>query len=122
MINDPFFTYKVFLIIFLMGVGCGVIFELIKFVLMLFKNNKILKNILDFFCCLIFTLIFFFSLNQFNFGSFRLYLLVSFSLGFYLERKTIGKLIAKSLIFVYNKVTKLLGLVRTSKVGLFLFK
>lgn len=114
--------FLVFLIVLLYGFGCGFFVTITNFFVSLFKKNVILKNITDFINALVFGVLFFISINFHNFGEFRLYLLISFVLGFICEQKTINKPFAKLLNFGYNGIAKLLKKFKNSKCGKVLFK
>ena len=122
MIFNLSFQYVAFLIVFGIGFATGFGKDIFNSILVIFKNNNIAKNVLDFVFCLTFALLFFLSLNYFNYGQFRLYLFFAFILGFVLQRKMLGKLFAKLFLLVYNKTIKLLNKFKTSKVGLILFR
>jgi hypothetical protein len=121
-ISDTIFEYKIFLIIFLVGIIVGALYGVLKMVLYIFKNNLILQNILEFLFAIFFVAALFFALNLYNFGQFRLYLLFSYGLGFFMERITVGKLFAKIFLYVYNCSIKLLKKLYGSKLIKFVLK
>lgn len=98
---------RVFFICVLVGVILGAIYGLINIVKAVFRNNFITNNIIDFLYSILFCLVSLYTLIQFNFGQVRLYLIVAFIFGFYLERKTLGKVFAKLEHWLYNKLGKL---------------
>jgi len=103
MFNDFYFEYRVFLIILLLGLVAGFLLSLFKFILHICKGNIVAKNILDFLYVSLFTLLFFVVINYVNFGVFRLHLIAGYSLACYAYIKTLGKPVAKGLIFIYTK-------------------
>lgn len=110
-----------FVIMFLLGICLGIAYGLIN------TLNNIHQNIfLQIFCDIIFVIIaftlFFLSLNKINLGSLRLYLLIGYLLGFTIERITLGKLFAKGIQNVYNKMKIIIKRFKTSKLGKFIFK
>lgn len=122
MFNSFAFEYYVALVVFGFGVLCGVLYEFNLTILRMFKNRIIVKNILDFIFAGVFATLFFISLNYFNFGQFRLYLLIIFTLGVILEHKLMGKLFAKTTSVVYNIVVKLIAKFKTTRIAKILFK
>ena len=95
---------KLFLMFLLFGAILGAIWGLLNFAKLTFKNNVVIKHILDVPYAALFVLGFFAMLIQNNYGEFRLYLLAAWCFGTYLERKTIGKLFAKVYFWLYNKL------------------
>lgn len=122
MITDAAFEYKVFFLVLLFGLLSGVVYGIFNMIVLSFKKNIIIKNISDGIFMLIFASIFFYCLNAYNFGTFRVYLLITYIIGFIIERKTIGKLFAKLFLLVYNYNIKLIKKFKKSKAGAFLFK
>lgn len=122
MINSAGFEYKVFLLALLFGVISGAIYGVLNMVVVGFKNNIVLKNVLDGLFMLIFAGLLFYCLNAFNYGAFRMHLLITYIVGFLLERKTIGKLFAKLFLLVYNYIVKTIKKFKQTKPGVFLFK
>jgi len=55
-------------------------------------------------------------------GQFRMFLLIGYLLGFYLERITLGKLFAKGYKKLYNFIVKVLKKFAQSKIGKVLLK
>lgn len=109
-------SVRVFFICFGIGVVLGAGVGILNIIKSLFKHNLVVDNILDclysIFCCIVdlFTLI------EFNFGVLRLYLIVAFLLGMYIERKTLGKVFAKLLTWLYNKISKVIVTLRKTKI------
>ncbi len=67
-------------------------------------SRKFLKHFVDFFRGVIFFLIYFITLCVLNFGLFRLFTLVGFTLGFMIERFFIRKHIFSAINFCRNKI------------------
>lgn len=121
MIHSALYEYKVFIIFVLLGLLAGAAYGITQFIIFVVKN-KLFTHIAEFcFACVLGGGLFL-GINFYNFGVFRLYLLVCYLLGFYIERKTIGKLFAKLYALVYNYVVKLLKKFRHSALGVALFK
>lgn len=90
------------------GIIAGIFRDLTIFILKLLKNNKVIKIILDLIFSLIFSFLFIICLNVVNFGEFRIYLLLSYILGFILERKTLGFLVDFIFEKIYNFIVKII--------------
>ena len=114
--------YLITLIIFSFGLAAGALYGIFKLILIIFKNNKVAFNVLDFVFVLIFGAVLFFALNYYNMGQFRFYLFAFYVFGFILERVTLGKLFAKLYVMMYNNIIKLCRLFKTSKAGKIIFK
>lgn len=115
------FTGVVFLWLVVAGVLFGVVYEC-GFVLRGITGfNKVVTVIVD---TLIFSfagVCFFFTIYYVNNGIFAFYEVMGFIIGFFLERLSIGKLLANILFFVYNNLVKLCKyLKKKSKVFRFL--
>jgi hypothetical protein len=102
---------------FLLGVFYGILNLVTSF-----KKRLTLQIIID----LIFSMTFFLSLiisiNAVNMGQFRLFLLIGYICGFFIERITLGKLFAKGFKKVYNLLTIICKRFSQSKVGRIIFK
>jgi len=108
---------KIVSLYFLVGFVLGTIYEILKFIVHIFKHHISIQIITDF----LFTIIFGASviiLNHcFFLGEFRLHLLIFCFLGFYIERKTVGKIFAKLFLLLYNKVSKVLNKFKSTPFG-----
>ncbi len=96
--------------IFMIYVGLlvGIVYEICVCV-----RKILLSNIAITICCdivfgIILVFAFFFGINYCNYGQFRVFLLISYLFAFWLERTTIGFLVAKLINFIYNQGRKLL--------------
>lgn len=85
----------IFLIVLAIGFGCGFLFDGRNFVCFLCNKNKVVGIILDVLVGLGLGAILLFSALEFNYGELRLYLIFSFLFGIFLQRITIGRIIAK---------------------------
>ena len=90
-----------FLLMLFCGCVVGIIYEVGFFIRKLIPL-KITIFIVDAIFVVLSFIIFIFAINYCNFGYFRLFLLISFLLGFVIERVSIGFLVAKILEFIYN--------------------
>lgn len=99
------------------GILAGIVRDFCLFVFNLFKKNKIVKLILDILFMIIISILFILCLNVVNYGEFRLYLLLSYILGFVVERKTIGYLVDFIFQKIYNLIVK--GIKKLSQTKIF---
>lgn len=84
------------------GLIIGIIYDFCKFNVRLLKNKKVAQIIFDCFFSITFVLLFFVCLNVVYFGEFRLFVLISFILGFVLEQKSLGFLVDFIIKKLYN--------------------
>ena len=98
-----------FLLIFLIGLGSGLIFDIFKYLTFLCNKNSIIEKIFDCISIVLCGIIFFFACLTLNFGEFRFYLFLGYILGILLERFTLGIFIAKIASCCYNSVRKILN-------------
>ncbi len=101
-----------FLAMLYAGVIVGVVSEIESFILKLTKNAALISTILDVLVVLFGGFAFIITINSTCFGYFRVYMLVAFLFGIYLEKTTIGFLVAFLCKFVYNNIIKLIALMR----------
>lgn len=106
MLYETLLQGQIFLGMFYFGLIAGIFLEAKNLLDKIFKN-KIFIAITDFSFLLISSFLFILSENLFNYGEFRLFLLIAFVLAVYLEHKTIGYLVEKFFILAYNFINKL---------------
>jgi len=98
------------------GLISGIIKEIFIFFINLFNKNKIIKFILDLIYMIILSLIFILCLNIVNYGEFRIYLLISFILGYFIERKSLGFLVDFIIKKLYNFINLLVKKINKLKI------
>ena len=101
------------------GLVGGVFYEMKTLFFKPLEKNKVLTTILDSVFFVILALLFFFAVQFTNYGEIRFFLFLSFFLGFFLERITIGSMLAKFFKVLYNKivnVTKKLKIMKNKKI------
>ena len=101
-LNQPL----VLLIIFLVGLICGLIFDIAKILTTLSGGDKWSLHIFDFIATIICFLLLFFANLKFNLGQFRLYVLGVFLISFALQRYFSKFLWTKLLSKWYTSITK----------------
>lgn len=97
----------IFLIIFGIGLGSGLIFDLRKYLDFLTANKKIVGIMLDILATIIVCGVLYFSNLAFNYGQFRFYIPLSFFAGLIIERYTLGLFVAKICSWCYTKFRNL---------------
>lgn len=113
---------KVILIFLMLGFLSGVLYGICKFINVLFNYNTIILIITDIIFSIISGFSFTNAINFYFFGKIRLYIVVIFLLGLYLERKTLGKLFAKLYFILYNVGRKSMERFSSTKLGKIIFK
>jgi len=112
---------KDFCILFAIGIGLGIIYGILN-IFARIKKNIVVQIISDILFSTIAFLTFILMINLINMGQFRMFLLIGYLLGFYLERITLGKLFAKGYKKLYNFIVKVLKKFAQSKIGKVLLK
>ena len=104
-----------FFLTFLVGFGCGFITDIRNYISFLCNKNKILNFILDILVSVICCFVFFACVLAFNFGELRFFLILSFVMGIFLQRISIGTIIAKVSKVCYNFFRNLISKVNYGK-------
>ncbi len=112
-LNEP----KIFLFLIIFGFLCGFLFDICYLITFLCNENKIVKNILQFFATIICFFIVFLINLKLNYGVFRVYILISFFFAIFLERITLGKLFAKTRNWCYTHFKKLVNFAKEKLNG-----
>lgn len=86
------------------------------------RKHLVFKNILEFILTVLGVVLFVILVLYVNLGEFRLFLLLGYIIGIYLERITLGKIFAKGYIWVYNKLVASAKKFAKSRVGQVIFK
>lgn len=98
---------SLFFIFLLTGFVSGFIFDIGNFIKFLFANKKIPSIILDFIQTSLSIILLFFVNLKYNFGLFRVFPIIIFCFSFFIERISLGKILAKGRILCYNFIEKL---------------
>lgn len=98
------------------GLICGIIKEIFNFILNLLKNKKVFIFLFDFIFIILFSFLFIFCLNIVNYGEFRVFLLISFILGYFIERKSLGNLVDFLIKKIYNFLKIIVNKIRNLKI------
>lgn len=97
------------------GILGGVLYELKAIIAKPFKT-KAINIVLDVVFCFLLSLIFLFTVHFTNYGEIRLFILLSFFLGFMLQRISIARVLAKVFYFLYNVFARLIKKVKLPKI------
>ena len=108
---------KIFLLLIIFGFLCGFLFDISYLITFLCKENKIIKNIFQFFSTIICFFVVFLINLKLNYGIFRAYVFISFFFAVFLERISVGKLFAKTKIWCYNLFKKFVNFTKEKLNG-----
>ena len=95
------------------GILSGFAYEITH--LFKFKNNVVIF-VQDLVFMLIFSVLYIISVHFFCFGELRFYTILAFIVGFLIERKSIGKIVALFLNMLYNICVKCLTKLKQTKI------
>lgn len=110
-----------FFILSLIGIFVGIVYEFLN-ILPRIKKRVSLQIIADIIFTLLAFFIFIVSVNIINLGQLRAFLITAYTLGFTLERITIGKIFAKAYKKLYTYLIKVAKVFAKSKLGRILLK
>lgn len=108
-------------IMFICGIIIGIIYGILN-IANFIKSRLYTQIISDIIFSIISVVLYIILINQINSGEIRIYLLLSYILGFFIERITLGKLFAKGYKNVYNYIVKVFKKFTKSKFGRLIFK
>ncbi len=111
MLYETLLQGAIFLTLFYFGLFCGVFFEVKKMLDKMFKHWTLIL-ITDILFFIISAFLFVFAENLFNYGEFRLYLLLAFVLGAFIEHFSVGFLVEKFFIIIYNLINRVIYLLK----------
>lgn len=94
--------FYIFLSCIFFGFLSGLFFDLAGLICFLCKNNKIIRFFCDFFAVLMCFFVVFLICYKLNYGQFRIYIPLVFGGFCYLQRITLGKLVAKGYLKCYT--------------------
>ena len=115
------FQLKDFSLMLFAGVIIGILYGLLN-ISTTIKKIWVIQIVVDIIFCIL-SLATFLALTIFiNLGEFRMFLLLGYVLGYYLERLTLGKLFAKGYKKVYNGSINILKKFANSKLGRMILK
>ena len=97
-------TISDFLIFSILGLICGFGYDILKVIKNLFKNNIFIVNIIDFCFVVLCGFCFIFCIFKFEYGSFKLFEIISFIFGIIFEQIIVEILFTSPIKWVYNKI------------------
>ena len=98
------------------GLMVGIVCEIASFCVKLSKNNGVIRSFFDILIAIFGCFVMIFCINSVGNGYFRLFFLLGFALGLVLERVSLGFLVAKGCLFVYNISIKIKDFLRRDKI------
>jgi hypothetical protein len=98
------------------GLIVGVVCEIANFCVKLSKNNCVMRSFLDILIAIFGCFAMIFCINSVANGYFRGFFLLGFVVGIVLERVSLGFLVAKGCLFVYNISIKIKDFLRRDKI------
>ena len=104
-LNQPL----VFLIIFLVGLGCGLVFDVARILTTLSGGDNFSRHLFDFVATILSFGTLFIANLKVNLGQFRLYVIAVFLISFSLQRFVSKILWTKLLLKCYTRITKRKG-------------
>lgn len=107
MLYETLLQGQIFLCMLYFGLIAGIVFEAKNLIINAFSKNKVVCFVLDLIFMVVASLLFVLAKNISNYGEFRIYLLIGFVLGIYLEHASIGFLVEKFFLLCYNWITKI---------------
>lgn len=97
------------------GLLCGIVYDFFKFILNLFGRKRFFQIVGDILFSFVFVILFFVCLNVTNYGEFRIFVLISYILGFFVEQKTLGFLVDFIFQKLYNFLRKVFAKLSKTK-------
>lgn len=101
------------------GIGIGVVIGTMKLLSILCNNNAFVKGILDCLACIVTTITYLYLVNAVNWGEHRLFIILAYIVGIFIERKTLGKLFAKLYYKLYTIIAIRINKLSKTKLGTF---
>lgn len=115
------FQLKEMSIMLIFGLILGIIYGLINIINRI-KHNIFIQIIADIIFSLLSITIFLLLISQLQSSTIRIFLVLSYIIGFIIERITLGKIFAKGYKNVYNYIVKLVKWFKKSKIGRIILK
>lgn len=111
-----------FLCLLYFGILCGIILSIKKLIDKTFKQNKVIVIFTDIFFMLIASIIFIFAKIKYCYGEFRLFEVLSFSLGIFLQQISLNNLVEKFLSMSYTLFVRMFCKLKKTKIFGKIFK
>lgn len=117
MLYETLLQGYMFLCLLYFGILCGIILSIKKLIDKALKKNKAVIFITDIIFMLITSAVFILAKTKYCYGEFRLFEIISFALGIYLQQISINNLVEKILNMSYNLIVKIFH--KLKKIKLF---
>ena len=122
MLYETLLQGKMFLCLLYFGIVCGIFLTAKKLCEKTFKNKKNVVIIFDILFMLVFSAIFIFAKTKFCYGEFRLYEVVAFVLGIWLQQISLNNLVEKFFKMSYTLLVKIFCKLKKTKLFGKIFK
>lgn len=107
---------QMFLVLLYFGILCGIVLTIKKLADRMTKQNKYFIVLTDILFVAICSFVFLFAKIKFCYGEFRLFEIISFCLGIFLEQISINNLVEKILKLLYNFFVKVFLKIKKFKI------
>lgn len=122
MLYETLLQGKMFLCLLYFGILCGIFLSIKKLIDKTLKNNKVIVIVTDIIFMLFASIIFVFAKIKYCYGQFRIFELLSFSLGIYLQQISINNLVEKILNMSYTLFIRVFCKLKKTKIFSKIFK
>lgn len=122
MLYETLLQFKMLLVMIYFGVTCGIMLTIKNLMCKTVKQNKVVVILTDVLFCIVSTFVFLYAETTFCYGEFRLFELLSFCLGIFIEQISINNLVEKFLKLIYNLSVKIFCKVKKTKLYKKIFK
>lgn len=122
MLYETLLQSKMLLVMIYFGIISGILLTIKNLICKALKKNKVVIILTDILFCIISSFVFLYAQNKFSYGEFRLFQLLSFLLGVFIEQISINNLVEKILRLIYNLFVKVFCKVKNTKLGKKVFK
>ena len=116
MLFETLLQGKLLLCFLFFGIVCGIFLSTKNLIDQTFKKRKTVVIITDLMIMLLATLIFVFAKIKYAYGEFRLYQVLGFCIGIFLQQISLNKLVEKILIVCYNFSVKIFCRLKKTKI------
>lgn len=122
MLYETLLQSKMLLVMLYFGVTCGILLTAKNLICKTLKQNKVIVILTDILFCVLSTFVFLHARTKFCYGEFRLFELLSFCLGIFIEQISINNLVEKFFKLIYNLFVKIFCKIKKTKLGKKIFK
>ena len=116
MLYESLLQGKMLLCMLYFGIVCGIILSIKKLIDKTLKSNKIVVIITDVIFMALSTLVFIFAKIKYCYGQFRVFEIIGFCLGLFLQQISINNLVEKFLKLSYTLLARLFCKLKKTKL------